>query len=187
MRYVVSVKDPITGKVTVGDVPTTKSHARRWANQYIKDGFEADIVEVNSDSITPGEEIKCAFAAEKDHRWEWVKVRLSWINMEEEVASLYLSMCDLYEDWMGECMLCPPNDAEIFDVQIGSTTISNEALGEFRFEELMGFVEQTWPKKKRGRSCNPDKATSVKEPVPGRKRGRPSRAERERMLLGFGR
>lgn len=112
-------------------------------------------------------EIKQAFEREKNHRWDQVKIRFSWINMEDAVANLYLSMRDLYVDWMGDCMLSPPNDAEIFDIQIGTAKIPNEATGGFQFIELMELIEKTWKWKKRGR-----KKGYVSTDIAGQKFGR---------------
>ena len=171
MKYVVTVVDPGTGKSCVRGVPTTKSHARHWANQYIKDGFQADIAPVESAMSVPGNEIKSAFDAEKEHRWDFVKVRFSWINMEDQVVNAYLSMRELYMDWHGECENCPENDAVIFNIQIGTTAIPNEATNGFRFEDLMALIEETWPPHKNG-PRRPGTEPVTKKST-GRKRGRP--------------
>lgn len=142
---------------------------------------------IKKEKVVMNMEVLSAFEKEKDHLWHQVKVRFSWVNMEGEVASTYLPMRELYKDWQTDCDHCPDNDTPIFDLKVGTTPIPNEVLGEFRFEELMGFIEQTWPRKKRGRPSDPEKTEDVKEPVSGRKRGRPSKKEKERMLMGFGR
>lgn len=37
MKYVITYKDPATGVLIYGDIPTSKSHARRWANEHNKE------------------------------------------------------------------------------------------------------------------------------------------------------
>ena len=101
-------------------------------------------------------EIKQAFKREKIHRWDHVKIRFSWINEEEAVVKTYLSAYALHADWHGECEHCPENDAEIFDIQIGTSEIPNEAVPGFRFEELMELIENTWRRKKRGPGVSAD-------------------------------
>ena len=49
MKYVVTIID-LDGKVYAGDVPTSKSHAQRWANQYIADGLKAGILPVQEEA-----------------------------------------------------------------------------------------------------------------------------------------
>ena len=151
MKYVVTITDPKTGKVSNSNIPTTKAHAQRWVNQYIRDGIQAVITPFEEEPVSPGSEIQRAFAAEENHRWGFVKVRFSWRNMEDQVVSTYLSMQELYMDWYGECEHCPENDAVIFDIQIGTTKIPNEAAAGFKFEELMSFIDKTWPPRKRSR------------------------------------
>jgi len=173
MKYVVTVTDPNTGEVCRGDIPTTKSHAQRWANQYIKDGLQAEITPVVAAPVAPGSEIQSAFAAEASHRWGFVKVRFSWLNMEDQVVSTYLSMRDLYADWYGACEHCPENDTVIFDIQIGTTKISNEAAAGFKFEDLMTFIDKTWPPQTRG-PRRPGTEPVAKKPTERKgRRGRP--------------
>lgn len=171
MKYVVTVTDPNTGKVIKRDIPTTKAHAQRWTNQYIREGLQAVITPVDEEPVPPGSEIQRAFAAEAIHRWAFVKVRFSWRNMEDQVVSTYLSMRELYMDWYGECEHCPENDAVIFDVQIGTTRIPNESADGFKFKNLMSYIEKTWPPQKHGKR-RPGTEKVDNKPT-GRKRGRP--------------
>ena len=151
MKYVVRVADPVTGEMCVKSKPTTKTHAKKWASQYAKEGLQADIAPVGEVVLETGKEIESAFKAEAEHRWDFVKVRFSWINAEEKPTSTYLSMRDLYMDWNGECEHCPENDTVIFDICVGTNAIPNEPVEGFRFEELMQLIGKTWLSKKRGR------------------------------------
>ena len=39
VRYVVAVYDEYNRRWAYGDIETTKSHAQRWANNYMRQGF----------------------------------------------------------------------------------------------------------------------------------------------------
>lgn len=49
MKFVIVLTDPETKVSYKGDVPTSKSWARRWANQYAKEGWIADIAPANNE------------------------------------------------------------------------------------------------------------------------------------------
>ena len=174
MKYLVRVEDADTGEMCVRKIPTTKSHAKQWANQYIQEGRKADIIPWDSEVSRSDDCFKCAFEAEKDHRWDLVKIRFSWRNMEDQIVSTYMSMRELYADWFGECVHCPGNDTVVFDVKVGTSVIPNEAIKGLLFGELMTFVDKTWPPHKKG----PRRAGSepAKKKSAFRKRGRPIKA-----------
>lgn len=67
-------------------------------------------------TMTIADRIQEAFEKEKSHRWDQVKVRFSWVNMEGNTAETYLSMRELYRDWHGDCVHCPENDTEVFNL-----------------------------------------------------------------------
>ena len=78
-----------------------------------------------------------------------VGVRFLTTNVDGVPVNMCLSVGALSEDWYGDCVSCPENDAVIqkldifFDNHV--ETIPAKRLEDFRFEDMMAIIEDVWP------------------------------------------
>lgn len=63
-------------------------------------------------------------------------ISFSYKNIDGEECSFKGTIEELYNDWVGDCDMCPSNDTKIYCVQIGETN-----LAVLNFDELMEFVK----------------------------------------------
>ena len=136
-------------------------------------------------TMTVADRIQEAFEKEKSHRWDQVKVRFSWVNMEGNTAETYLSMRELYLDWHEDCVHCPENDTEVFNLKIGTTAIQNKGEDSILFEDIMTLIEKTWPHKKGSPTPKPTYEETLMMLSAKPKRSRPSKAYNELVKQGI--
>lgn len=66
-------------------------------------------------------------------------VQYGYTNQEGCEFRVDLTVADFLKDWFGECEHCPENDAEVFDVKIG--TIIGAVSVSFAFNERIVFED----------------------------------------------
>lgn len=104
--------------------------------------------------------ILSVFDKERHHQARQVRIQFSFVNLEDDPVTETLSAAELRKDWHGDCTHCPPNDAVLTALRIGRTSISEDQLTGFMFENLMGMIENTW-NFKRGPKSKTDSSLSM--------------------------
>ena len=78
-----------------------------------------------------------------------VGIRFKTTNVDGVPVEICTTVGALSEDWYGDCVSCPENDAVLEKVELfyGDKVekIKKANLDDFRFEDMMAIIEEVWP------------------------------------------